>query len=459
MAKHLADGRAFPLFFYGQHYMLAVESWLAAPVFKLAGPSIASLKFPLLVINIATACLLLWMLVRRLGLSPAEAFLAAIFFIMPPPLPSARLVEAQGSNIEPLLYVLVLWLLRERPLAFGLFAGFAFLHREFAVYAIAAIVVLDAVSGRLNSRSRWRDYAMAWGMFAIVLLVVSLLKVKADLLGPGTAGTMNFSSLDAQISSWSGLICWSPSELRWNVQWLFVENLGMIFNWKPDMLGPAGWPGVPAGHPWIVLVLAGIAVLAVLQIIRGRRRLGDRWELCAYMMLIGVEAAFAYAVLGCHVRDASLIRYTLLAIYFPIGLAALFFCASPQRNTRAVMMGLLMIWGMVALADGARFLAAYVHRPPPSPYRELTTYLESHGVRYGRAPYWTAYQVDFLSRERLTIASLEKVRVAEYQRAVDQHGDEAVLILTNGDGCQKGVAFRNWCLVDLDRARGVGSLR
>src|SRR5262245_23477487 len=31
MAKHLAEGRSFPLFFYGQEYMLGVESWWAAP--------------------------------------------------------------------------------------------------------------------------------------------------------------------------------------------------------------------------------------------------------------------------------------------------------------------------------------------------------------------------------------------------------------------------------------------
>ena len=33
MAKHLSEMRALPIFFYGQHYMLAVEAWLAAPLF------------------------------------------------------------------------------------------------------------------------------------------------------------------------------------------------------------------------------------------------------------------------------------------------------------------------------------------------------------------------------------------------------------------------------------------
>ena len=59
MAKHLAEGRAFPVFMYGQSYILAVQAWMAAPMFLLLGVSVAALKVPLLVINIAVAVLLI----------------------------------------------------------------------------------------------------------------------------------------------------------------------------------------------------------------------------------------------------------------------------------------------------------------------------------------------------------------------------------------------------------------
>ena len=42
MAKHLIEGRAFPLFFYGQQYLLGVESWLVAPFFLIGGVSIVA---------------------------------------------------------------------------------------------------------------------------------------------------------------------------------------------------------------------------------------------------------------------------------------------------------------------------------------------------------------------------------------------------------------------------------
>ena len=41
MAKHLSEFRTFPLFYYGQNYMLGVQSWIVAPFFWMARPSIA----------------------------------------------------------------------------------------------------------------------------------------------------------------------------------------------------------------------------------------------------------------------------------------------------------------------------------------------------------------------------------------------------------------------------------
>src|SRR6185503_18233643 len=58
MAKHLAEGRAFPVFLYGQTYMLGVEAWLAAPLFAIFGASASVLKLPLLAMNVAIAVLL-----------------------------------------------------------------------------------------------------------------------------------------------------------------------------------------------------------------------------------------------------------------------------------------------------------------------------------------------------------------------------------------------------------------
>src|SRR5439155_10592594 len=60
MAWHIARGVHFPIFFYGQHYMGALEAYLAAPLFALFGPSTALLRLQ----TLAWYGLLLWAVYR-----------------------------------------------------------------------------------------------------------------------------------------------------------------------------------------------------------------------------------------------------------------------------------------------------------------------------------------------------------------------------------------------------------
>ena len=69
-----------------------------------------ALKLPLLVVNVATGGLLVWLLVRETGLRPWQATTAAAWFALLPPVTASRMVQAQGGTIEPLLYTLLLWL-------------------------------------------------------------------------------------------------------------------------------------------------------------------------------------------------------------------------------------------------------------------------------------------------------------------------------------------------------------
>src|SRR5262245_4643589 len=51
--RHIATGHDFPLFFYGDHYMGTVDGFLAAPLFKLFGSSLTTLRLPTLLIYLA----------------------------------------------------------------------------------------------------------------------------------------------------------------------------------------------------------------------------------------------------------------------------------------------------------------------------------------------------------------------------------------------------------------------
>src|SRR3954471_10599620 len=50
MAMHIAEGRDFPNFMYGQTYMGSAESYLAAAMFWMFGPSLAALRVPMVLL-------------------------------------------------------------------------------------------------------------------------------------------------------------------------------------------------------------------------------------------------------------------------------------------------------------------------------------------------------------------------------------------------------------------------
>ena len=72
-------------------------------------------------------------------------------------------------------------------------------------------------------------------------------------------------------------------------------------------------------------------------------------------------------------------------------------------------------------SERAAGYAEYRPHYPPA----LADYLVSHQIRYARAIYWDAYAVDFLARERVIVASVDLIRIPDYQRQVDDNAASA----------------------------------
>ena len=60
--------------------------------------------------------------------------------------------------------------------------------------------------------------------------------------------------------------------------------------------------------------------------------------------------------------------------------------------------------------------------------------------------YWDAYVTDFLTRERVIVASTDKVRISAYQARVEANSGMAVRILRQP--CNEGRRVASWCIVD-----------
>lgn len=438
MAKHLSEGRSFPLFFYGQEYMLGVEAWLMAPVFAVLGASVHSLRLTMVLLNVATSLLLWRLLVRDARLNPWAAALAASPFALAPFVTSAHLLEAQGGNPEPFLWALLLWMVRGRPLLLGAMMGVAFLHREFIAYAFSALLIVHAIEARGRILSIARPWALTAFAFVAVFQGINALKPYADLLGPGTAGVEVASTTQDNVTLLVARANVEAQALPARFRALAVEYVPMLTGldgFRPYLLSI----GTDAHVGWrellpIALVL-GLAIGVGLTLELGRGRAGPAAVFPLYLVLIGIQAALVYAL----TRDLSMFtfRYGLLALYGPVGIGALVLQGWRPVWLRATGGALLGLLAAASAVDHVVVIQRSTFAPPPVRFARVAERLEARGVTVARATYWRAYAITFLTGERVRVASTDLQRIREYQRLADDHGPGVVRVQEEpceGDG-------------------------
>lgn len=431
MAKHLSELEALPIFFYGQNFMLAIEAWLAAPLFLLFGPSVTALKIPLLGIHVTITILLLRMMEREAGLRPLLAFVPTLFFVLAPIGSTTLMLQANGGNVEPFLYVLVLWLVRRRPLVFGTVLGIGYLNREFTVYGLGALLLIEAANGTLFRRSTLQDKGLAFLSFAAMLLIVEGLRYLSSPLGPGT--TVDTVPLESGFRELINRACGGWSDVPLGLASMVTTNMNTLFT---------------GGTDWMWLLLGGTSVAACARLATSSsgvslhkfrvRRIdgqaaggaprgappGFNPAFPAYLLLVGLLAAVVPAVSRCGlVYD----RYVLLALLALAGVAALYLKAERRAGLRAAFVGVVLLWGIFNAAGFLRYSVDHF-TSPPDPIVELADHLVSNGVHFATSDYQTAYYLTFLTAERVIVASSDYVRILQYQSIVAEHSAEAVTV-------------------------------
>jgi hypothetical protein len=425
MAKHLVEGRALPLFFYGQEYLLAIEAWLAAPLMMVFGSSVLVLRATVVLLNMVGAVLLVALLVKDGGLPRWTALLAASPFVMAGFVTGANLVETTGSNVEPFLWVLLAWMLRDRPLALGVCLGTAFLNREFCLYAAPALAFVQIVSARAVTREFVQRWVLTAVAFLLVYQVVLLAKPWADMLGPGTAGAPLPMANINPISNLLNRVQLTGLDTGSRLAEFASNDVPLLLGlqrFAPNLINIQ--TDVRVGEPMLtpmVLVLAATTSL-LLGYGVARREGSPCWQFPTYLLLIGLMAALFYPI----ARRPSLFtfRYGLLALYVPIGLGALALHPARLRLTRwsaGLALGLMVI---VSVRDHVAVLVRAMSLPPPASLRELSTAIEARGAQHAYADYWRAYSVSFISGERVKVASTDVERIREYRVLADRARDQ-----------------------------------
>ena len=428
MAKHLAERRAFPLFLYGQTYMLGVEAWLAAPLFAIFGVSATLLKLPLLAMNVVIALALVTAFVRDMALTWWLAAVASLPFLIPSPGITAVFLDASGGSVEPLLYVVLLWMTRRHPLWCGLVFGIGFLNREFTVYGLAALVCIDAIDRRLFTRDTVRHYVKVLAVAAVVWIAVQGLESISSGSGPGTTIRDTFTASN-NLAEVAGRVCISPAKTAAGVRRLFSEH------W-PAVFGTGVYPLTTfsiesrvtqglAGSSWLVVMTAALGVVAIaLGSRRGRPAAAPR--LGQYLILAAVFSVAGYIVGRCGEVSFYSMRYDMLSVLGGVGLAGWVLSTHPPLLLRAAWLAAFGVWIAIQAGAHVRLATEYASDPPVPAKQLVIRALDAQGIRYGRADYWLAYYIDFMTNERIVLASEAPQRILLYNKIVDEHAAEAV---------------------------------
>jgi hypothetical protein len=443
MAKHLSEFRAFPLFFYGQHYMLGVEAWMAAPFFWLGGPTVTMLRLPLLLVNVAVALLLIKLLTDS-GAPAGLALVATLPIAAGGPVASAQLLLALGASVEPLLYVIVLWMLRNRPVPFGAFLSMASIHREFTLSAVPAIALLQWLELR---EIRWRSLLKSTAAFAFVWIVIDQLKRHVSIAGPGS-DLAGGGSLALQAEHLGQVLSFNPGLYLARLRLLLTQGLPDLFGARPLPLFTDGIWGDGNAGSWLggATLVAALALCVARLPWIARRGSIRRVQFPIFLGLVSVQALAAYGLHGgAELEFRTELNYVLLVLLMPVALFGAYFLLEKEPGFRRAGVVLVSAWAFSMLVDSASLARQYIVSPPPSPHRTVADYLSSHDIRYGWGSYWDSYRVTFLSRERVLVASEDVVRITAYQAIVEQN--QAIAVQLVRLPCTEGTRVAEWCVV------------
>ncbi|MGC5018248.1 hypothetical protein [Micromonospora sp. DT47] len=459
-ALHIARGEDFPVFFYGQAYMGALEAYLAAPLFALAGPSVLALRLPLLA-SYALFLFLGWRLTRRLG----------------------------GDRWFALLVVGVLALGSDRIVKNQLIAGGG--YPELNPIGVAlALLTLDLAAGRPTGRPwRFAGFGLLAGLVLWVdpLLLPYLLALGAVLVWAARRelrGRHGLLLVGAALLGAAPLLGHSLAHGRNPVAAVLAAGGGdATAGWVDRLHGglvlgpPLGMGLCSPSHcaPWqlwwavalpVLLVLAGLSAWRTLRPLAGGPRTesikgrqsrttgpsGAAVRLALVLGAVGTLAAYTVSSAAGRTPVESSRYLSCLLISTPPLLWPLWQAARRPGNReprggreqaggpaagRTAPVRVAAVGALVALVATATVATAGTlttvpaNRAEAQRHRALVDALRERGVRQVYGEYWTCNRLTFAAREEIVCAVLDERlrpgfdRVPAYRRAVERAADPA----------------------------------
>ncbi|MEU1586614.1 hypothetical protein [Micromonospora sp. NPDC005710] len=428
-ALHIGQGREHPVFLYGQHYMGMLESYLAAPLVAVFGPSWPVLRLPMLVLY-ALFLYLMHRLTRRLGTPWFAAFVVGLLALGP-----ERVVRDQltvvGGRPEVKAAVLLMLLItvglavgtvRRRRLAIGLFG----LLVGLSVWSDWLILPYLAVAGLALVWAVRRELLGWAGLLLAAGVVVGVAPMIVDNLraGPGDDSLSVFR----EVSTKAG------PQPQWSdrIRGGLLEGVPLAHGLCPvDGCGRwQQWFGVL--YPVLLLAGAALAVLAYRRAAGaprgagvGRRAGGLRGERVGPVVQLALLAGAALTLLSYvrsplaatspldNARYLSVLQLSLPAVLWPLWVAAL----TAWRGTSSVLgrfagaLSAAVLAALTVLTLVATVLFAVTgtaaSRTKERQARELAAALRADGPHQVYGDYWTCNRLIFNTDETVVCGVLD----------------------------------------------------
>jgi hypothetical protein len=250
------------------------------------------------------------------------------------PVAAYQLLTALGASIEPLLFVIVLWMWRARPVPFGILLCVGALHREFTMFAMPAIALVEWWELRAI---RWPTILKATIAFSVSWLAIDQLKRHINIAGPGVdARTGAGGSLVLEAVQVGRLLSFHPTVYLARLHLLLTQGLPDLFGARPSpLISYAIWGTHSVGSQF-----AGAALAAAIGLCAG----GLLWTISkgrshsapflVFLSLVSVQAIVAYGFHGgTNIEPLPELNYVLLVLFLPVALFGAYFCT---RRTHAI---------------------------------------------------------------------------------------------------------------------------
>ncbi|WP_435825699.1 hypothetical protein [Micromonospora zamorensis] len=416
-ALHIGQGRERPVFLYGQHYMGMLESYLAAPLLAVAGPSWPVLRLPMLALY-ALFLYLIHRLTRRLCTPWFATFVVGLLA-----LGGERVVRDQitvvGGRPEVKPAVLLMLLItvglaagtvRRRRLAvavFGLLVGLA-------VWSDWLIVPYLAVAGLALVWAVRRELLGWSGLLLVVGAVVGVAPMIIDNLraGPGEDSLSVFR----EVSTKAGPVPPWSDRIRGGL----LEGVPLAHGLCPvDGCGRwQQWFGML--YPVLLVVGAVLAVLAYRRAAAAPRgeRVGPVVQLAlvagaALTVLSYVRSPLAATSPLDNARYLSVLQLSLPAVLWPLWVAAVA-CwqgtvGALGRLTGALSTAVLAALTATTVVITVLFTATGTgaSRTEERGARELAAALRADGPHEVYGDYWTCNRLIFNTDETVVCGALD----------------------------------------------------